>query len=116
LSWTFSPHHHRQHELRKRRQFLMLQTMPVKARRQLTVDDHARVLHNRLDQALLLEVLDGLSGKRAVNLETIDEHGNGDETVGLHVFVERLLGGLVEDDGVIGLVLDCSSSQNSFSL
>ena len=61
---------------------------------------------NGLDDTPLLEVSDALAGERAVDLETIDESGDGDETVRLNVLVELLRGGLVEQDGVLGLVLD----------
>ena len=64
------------------------------------------MLNNGLDDALLLEVLDALPCQRAVDLHAVDEGGNGDETVGLDILVELLGGGLVEDDGVLGLVLD----------
>lgn len=59
-----------------------------------------------LDLSLLLEVGESLAGKAAVDLETVDEGGDGDQTVGLNILVELLSSGLVEDDGVLGLVLD----------
>lgn len=62
--------------------------------------------NNLLDLTALLEVGEGLAGKAAVDLETVDEGGNGDQTVGLNILVELLGSGLVEDDGVLGLVLD----------
>lgn len=62
--------------------------------------------NNLLDVTLLLEVSEGLAGKRAVDLETVDQGGDGDQTVGLNILVELLSSGLVEDDGVLGLVLD----------
>jgi hypothetical protein len=65
------------------------------------------VTNDLLDLALLLEVIQSLAGQAAVDLETVDQGGNGDETVGLDVLVELLGSGLVEDDGVVGLVLDC---------
>jgi hypothetical protein len=71
-----------------------------------TVDLHLAVSDDGLDDTPLLEVSDALAGERAVDLETIDESGNSDEAVGLDVLVELLRGGLVEQDGVLGLVLD----------
>ncbi|KAI6762851.1 hypothetical protein HG530_008831 [Fusarium avenaceum] len=59
-----------------------------------------------LDDALLLEVGKALSCQRTVDLHSVDESGDGDQTVRLHILVELLRGGLVEDDGVLGLVLD----------
>ena len=63
--------------------------------------------NNLLDLALLLEILKALAGKRAVDLETVDEGGDGDKAVGLDVLVELVRSGLVKDDGVLRLVLDC---------
>lgn len=71
-----------------------------------TVDLHLAVGDHRLDHALLLEVGDALAGERAVDLHTVDEGSDGDEAVGLDILVELLRGGLVEQDGVLGLVLD----------
>lgn len=62
---------------------------------------------NLLDLTLLLEILKGLAGKAAVDLQTVDKGGDGDQTVGLDILVETVGGGLLEDDGVLGLVLDC---------
>lgn len=64
--------------------------------------------NDRLDLALLLKVLQALAGQRAVNLESVDECSDGDETVRLDILVQLLRGGLVENDGVLGLVLDCA--------
>lgn len=64
------------------------------------------MLNNGLDDTLLLEVGKGLAGERAVDLQTVDEDGNGDEAVGLDILLELLAGVLVENDGVLGLVLD----------
>lgn len=71
-----------------------------------TVDLHLAVSDNRLDEALLLEVVQALAGERAVDLHSVDEGGNGDQTVRLDILVELLRSGLVEQDGVLGLVLD----------
>ena len=72
-----------------------------------TVDVHAGVADNLLDLAVGLEVSESLAGKAAVDLETVDKGGDGDQTVGLNILLELLGGGLVENDGVLGLVLDC---------
>ena len=61
---------------------------------------------HRLDHALLLEVGDALAGQGTVDLHAVDENSDGDEAVGLDILVELLRGGLVEEDGVLGLVLD----------
>ena len=73
------------------------------------VDIAAVVCHDLSDHALLLQVVKCCSGERAVDFEAIDKHGDGDEAVGLHVFLQLFGGVLIEDYGVVGLVLDCLS-------
>lgn len=68
---------------------------------------------NLLDGALGFEIVQGLARERAVDLQAVDEDGDGDQTVGLDVLVETLREGLVEDNGVDGLVLDCSRKATS---
>jgi hypothetical protein len=70
------------------------------------VDVQLGVADNLLDLTLLLEVGKGLAGKGAVDLQAIDEGSNGDQAVGLNILVELLKGGLLEDNGVLSLVLD----------
>ena len=62
--------------------------------------------HHLLDLPLVLQIRQRLARKTAIYLEAVDECGDGDEPVGLHVFVELVACGLVEDDGVVGFVLD----------
>lgn len=82
-----------------------------------TVDVHLGVANNLLDLTVLLEVGKALAGKAAIDLVTVDEGGNGDQTVGLNILVELLGDVLLEDDGVLGLVLDCKAvSSRSKSL
>ena len=76
-----------------------------------TVDGQLRVADDLLDLAVRLEVLEGFPGERTVDLETIDEGGNGDQAVRLDILVELVGDVLVEDDGVLGLVLDCGACQ-----
>lgn len=73
-----------------------------------TVDVHLGVANNLLDLALGLEISKALTGEAAVDLVTVNKGGDGDQTVGLDILVELLGGGLLEDDGVLGLVLDCT--------
>lgn len=61
---------------------------------------------NLLDLSPLLKVGEGLAGKRAVDLQTVDENGDGHKTVRLDILLETVVGGLIENDGVLGLVLD----------
>lgn len=63
--------------------------------------------HNLLDLTLLLQVLQAPPGEGAVDLEPVDEGGDRHETVGLDILIELVGSGLVKDDGVLGLVLDC---------
>ncbi len=63
--------------------------------------------NNLLNLPLLLQIIQRLPRQTAIDLQPIDERGDRDEAVGLHVFVEFVRGGFVEDDGVVGLVLDC---------
>jgi hypothetical protein len=65
------------------------------------------VTDNLLDLAVCLEVGKRFSCKRSVNLQAIDKGRDGDEAVGLNILLELVVGLLVEDDGVVGLVLDC---------
>lgn len=62
---------------------------------------------NLLDLAVCLEVGKRFPCERTVNLQAIDEGGDGDEAVGLDILLELVVGLLVEHDGVVGLVLDC---------
>jgi hypothetical protein len=64
------------------------------------------VADNLLDLAVILKLLESLAGQAAVDLETVDKGGNGDQTEVLDVLLETLGGLLLEDDGVVGLVLD----------
>lgn len=65
--------------------------------------------NNLLDLTSLLEVGKRLPCERAVNLQTIDEGGDGDKAIGADILLELVVGLLVEDYGVVGLVLDCAA-------
>lgn len=71
-----------------------------------TVDVQAAVANNFLDETLLFEVGESLAGQAAVDLETVNKSSDGDQAVGLYILVELLGSGLVEDDGMLSLVLD----------
>ena len=62
--------------------------------------------HHLLDLSLLLQIIQRLPCKASVDLQSVHERCDCDEAVGLNVFVEFVGGGFVEDDGVVGLVLD----------
>jgi hypothetical protein len=74
--------------------------------RRRTVDAELGVSDNLLDLTVGLEVGKRFPGERAVDLQTIDEGGDGDEAVGLDILLELVVGLLVEDNSVLGLVLD----------
>lgn len=74
-----------------------------------TVDVAGVVRNDLLDHTLLLQVVEGLACERAVDLQSVDEDGDGDQAVGLDIFLKLLVGLLVEDDGVLGLVLHCTA-------
>lgn len=82
----------------------------------LTVDLELAVTDNLLDLALLLKVGERLPGERAVDLQPIDKGGDGDQAVRLDILLELVVGGLVEDNGVLGLVLDCSAEKITSAL
>jgi hypothetical protein len=83
------------------------------------------VVNDPLDETFRLEVGDCASSKRSVDLHSVDDGGGGDDSVGgdfLHDSVAvglvrfltkvavsfNSLDGLVEDDGVVGLILNLS--------
>ena len=88
---------------------------PRPRRISLTVNAQLAVPDHLLDLALLLQVVQRLPCQAAIDLQPIHERGDRDEAVGLHVFVEFVRGGFVEDDGVVGLVLDCWLKEDGIS-
>ncbi len=62
---------------------------------------------NLLNLTIGLKVGKRFPCERAVDLQAIDECGNSNEAVGLDILLELVVGLLVENDGVLGLVLDC---------
>ena len=72
----------------------------------LTVNAQLAMPHHLLDLSFLLQIVQRLPCKATIDLQAIDKGRDGDESIGLHVFVEFIRGGFVEDHGVVGLVLD----------
>ncbi len=66
------------------------------------------------DDSLLLEILKASASDGAVDLHSVDENRDGDQAVGLYILVELVGGGLVEEDGVLGLVLNYGVVRNLF--
>ena len=72
----------------------------------LTVDAQFAMPHNLLDLSLLLQVMQRLPCKATIDLQSVDESGNCDEAVRLYIFVELVRGCFIENNGVVGLILD----------
>jgi len=66
------------------------------------------VVNDPLDLTVLLQVPDSNAGERAVNFETLDEDALADEAESGDFTDDTVVGGLVERDGVLSLVLDLS--------
>lgn len=63
------------------------------------------MMHDLLDRALLRQVPDRNARQAAVDLEALDEDGLADELEGGDLLQDTVVRGLVEDDGVLCLVL-----------
>lgn len=71
-----------------------------------TVNQLCAVVHDPLDLAVLLEVADRDARQRAADLQALDEDALGDEAERRDLLDDPVERGLVERDGVLGLVLD----------
>jgi hypothetical protein len=69
--------------------------------------------NNLLNLSLLLQIVQRLPCQASIDLQSVDERSNCDEAVGLDIFIEFVGGGFVEDDGVVGLVLDYCRTEAS---
>lgn len=65
-------------------------------------------MHNLLDLPLFRKMTDGNASKRAVDFETLDKDGLGDEAEGGYFLEDAVVCGLVECHSVLGLILDLS--------
>ena len=72
----------------------------------LTVDNLRVVTRDGLDQTLSFELTDGNTSQRTVQLETINQNRLGDELVGGDFLEQTIVGRLIEDNQVVGLILD----------
>jgi hypothetical protein len=66
------------------------------------------VVDNALNRTLLLKVSDCDSSETAINLKSLYEDALGDESEGWRFLEDTVVGGLVQGDGVLCLVLDLS--------
>lgn len=89
-----------------RAEILLADSFPRLAVAKHTVDAQSAVSNNLLDDALLLKVGQTSASNGSVDLHSVNENGDSDETVGLDILVKLVGGGLVEEDGVLGLVLN----------
>lgn len=64
------------------------------------------MVHDRLNEALVLELLDSTAGEGAVDLKTLHNSGDGNKLHLGHIGEELLVSGLLEEDGVEGLFAD----------
>ena len=64
------------------------------------------MVHDPLNRPLLLQVPDGHPRETPVDLEPLDEDALADEAEGRDLLQDTVIGSLVEDDGVLRLVLD----------
>jgi len=64
------------------------------------------VSNHLLDLPFLLQVTQCFPCKTAVDLESVHKGCNSDEAVGLNIFVKSIGGSFIENNCVVGLVLD----------
>lgn len=64
------------------------------------------MVHDCLDLPLLLQMPDRDAGERTTDLQPLDEDRLADETEGRDLLHNTVVGGLVNHDGVLSLVLD----------
>merc|ERR1739838_416281 len=72
------------------------------------VDDLRVMSDDALDQALLLQLLEGEAGETPADLQPLRDDGRSDQLVGRNFFHELFHGGLVEEDQVVEFVSDFS--------
>ena len=75
----------------------------------LTVDNLGSVAGDSANDTLILEFTDSNTGKGAVEAKTVNEDGLGDELVGRDFLEDTFVSLLVEDNHVVGLILDLLS-------
>lgn len=65
-------------------------------------------MHNALNLTLLLQMPDSHPSKGSVDLETLNQDTLRDKLEGGDFLEDTIVGGLVEDNSMLGLVLDLS--------
>lgn len=74
------------------------------------------VTRNGLDQTLRFKFTDGNTSQRTVKLKTVNQDRLRDKLVGRNFLEQTFIGGLVENNQVVGLVLDLLSRPLLFGL
>jgi len=82
----------------------------------LTVDAQFAVPHNLLNLPLLLQIIQCFPRQTPIDLQPIHQRCHCYQAIRLHVLVEFVRGGFIEDDGVVGFVLDCSGREIQHAL
>lgn len=77
-------------------------------KRELTVDELARVVHDPFDQAFLLQVFDGDTCQAPIDFQSFNKDTLTDEAPCRHFLHHTVKGCLITNDRVLGLVLDLS--------
>jgi len=63
-------------------------------------------MHDRLDQILVFQMFDSKTSQRAAYPETLNEDALTDKFEGGNLLQDTVVGGFIEIDSVLGLVLD----------
>lgn len=63
------------------------------------------MLLNRLDNPLCFQLAQSLSGKTSIDLQSFHEHTHTDESIRADFLEEFVVGGFIEEDGIVGFVL-----------
>ena len=79
----------------------------------LTVDAQFAVPHNLLNLPLLLQIIQCFPRQTPIDLQPIHQRRHCYQAIRLHVLVEFVRGGFIEDDGVVSFVLDYLGTQIS---
>lgn len=66
------------------------------------------MVHNPLNLSLLLQMTDCYPSQAPIDLQSLDEDTLANESEGRDLLHDAVVSGLVEDDGVLRLVLDLS--------
>lgn len=73
-----------------------------------TVYQLATVVNNALDMSLSLQMVDGYTGETAVDFEPLNENALADEAEGRDFLEDSVICGLVQDNGMLRLILHLS--------